>query len=232
MNDIHLYKVFPNPGKALYTNKCNSQTTSSTERRQSGSGNVFSSFCWQANPQLWHRVLCSNHHPSLSTLRSKRLSSSKRKWWAIYTQIYQYMPYDHMCLCLCLCGCVCVCVCVCVWPYVSVFVSVFVWLKVNCIQMFLLYSEGKMTKLDMAFCHFGCFEAILGTLGIYVSFVEKYLAIPYFFSVMVISLENICIISPSLLRHILGSFGCILGYALLFLENCSMFSYEILSMFL
>ena len=32
---------------------------------------------------------CSNHHPSLSTLRSKGLSRSKMKWWAIYTQIYQ-----------------------------------------------------------------------------------------------------------------------------------------------
>ena len=30
---------------------------------------------------------CSNHHPSLSTLRSKGLSRSKMKWWAIYTNI-------------------------------------------------------------------------------------------------------------------------------------------------
>ena len=28
---------------------------------------------------------CSNHHPSLSTLRSKGLNRSKMKWWAIYT---------------------------------------------------------------------------------------------------------------------------------------------------
>ena len=27
---------------------------------------------------------CSNHHPSLSTLRSKGLNRSKMKWWAIY----------------------------------------------------------------------------------------------------------------------------------------------------
>ena len=27
---------------------------------------------------------CSNHHPSLSTLRSKGLNRSKLKWWAIY----------------------------------------------------------------------------------------------------------------------------------------------------
>ena len=32
---------------------------------------------------------CSNHHPSFSTLRPKRLSRSKMKWWAIYIQIYQ-----------------------------------------------------------------------------------------------------------------------------------------------
>ena len=32
---------------------------------------------------------CSNHHPSLSTLRSKGLSRSKMKWRAIYIQIYQ-----------------------------------------------------------------------------------------------------------------------------------------------
>ena len=29
----------------------------------------------------------SNHHPSLSTLRSKGLSRSKMKWWAIYTNL-------------------------------------------------------------------------------------------------------------------------------------------------
>ena len=30
---------------------------------------------------------CSNHHPSLSTLRPKGLSHSKIKWWAIHTNI-------------------------------------------------------------------------------------------------------------------------------------------------
>ena len=29
-------------------------------------------------------IECSNHHPSLKTLRSKGLSCSKMKWWAIY----------------------------------------------------------------------------------------------------------------------------------------------------
>ena len=30
-------------------------------------------------------IECPNHHPSLSTLRPKGMSSSKMKWWAIYT---------------------------------------------------------------------------------------------------------------------------------------------------
>ena len=30
---------------------------------------------------------CSNHYPSISTLRSKGLSHSKMKWWAIYTNL-------------------------------------------------------------------------------------------------------------------------------------------------
>ena len=30
---------------------------------------------------------CSNHHPSLTTLRSKGLSRSKMKWWATYTNL-------------------------------------------------------------------------------------------------------------------------------------------------
>ena len=49
---------------------------------------VFSTLCWQANLQLWHRVLkCSIHHPSLSTLRPKGLSSTKMKWWATYRNL-------------------------------------------------------------------------------------------------------------------------------------------------
>ena len=30
---------------------------------------------------------CSNHHPSLPTLRSKELSQIKMKWFAIYTNL-------------------------------------------------------------------------------------------------------------------------------------------------
>ena len=33
---------------------------------------------------------CTNHHPSLSTLRPKWLSHSKMKWWAIYTNLPVY----------------------------------------------------------------------------------------------------------------------------------------------
>ena len=32
-------------------------------------------------------IECSNHHPSLSTLRSKELGRSKMKWWATYTNL-------------------------------------------------------------------------------------------------------------------------------------------------
>ena len=34
-----------------------------------------------------HDIECSNHHPSLSTLRSKGLSLSNMKWWAIHTNL-------------------------------------------------------------------------------------------------------------------------------------------------
>ena len=43
---------------------------------------------------------CSNHHPSLSTLRPKGLSRSKMKWWEwwaiyiIYIYIYIYIIYN------------------------------------------------------------------------------------------------------------------------------------------
>ena len=39
------------------TNKCYSQTNSFFERRYSGPGNVSSTLCWQANRQLWQKVL-------------------------------------------------------------------------------------------------------------------------------------------------------------------------------
>ena len=42
------------------TRKRNSQTTPSLGHRP---GNIFSTLCWQANPQLWHRVLKSQSLP-------------------------------------------------------------------------------------------------------------------------------------------------------------------------
>ena len=34
-----------------------------------------------------YEIECSNHHPSLSTLRLKWLDHSKIKWWALYTNL-------------------------------------------------------------------------------------------------------------------------------------------------
>ena len=34
-----------------------------------------------------YHIECSNQHPSLSTLRTKGLSRSNMKWWAIYTNL-------------------------------------------------------------------------------------------------------------------------------------------------
>ena len=41
-------------------------------------------------------IECSNHHLSLSTLRSKGLSCSKMKWLAIYTNIYKYLYLNFL----------------------------------------------------------------------------------------------------------------------------------------
>ena len=38
-------------------------------------------------PTRTYDIECSNHHPSLSTLRPKLLSHSKMKWWAIHTKL-------------------------------------------------------------------------------------------------------------------------------------------------
>ena len=44
-------------------------------------------------------IECSNHHPSLSTLRPKGLSLGKMKWWAIHTNLPvgapARLPYPH-----------------------------------------------------------------------------------------------------------------------------------------
>ena len=39
------------------------------------------------NPTRNYHIECSNHHPSLPTLRPKWLGHSKMKWWAIHTNI-------------------------------------------------------------------------------------------------------------------------------------------------
>ena len=38
-------------------------------------------------PTRNYDIECSNHHPSLSTQRPKRLSTRKMKWWAIHTKL-------------------------------------------------------------------------------------------------------------------------------------------------
>ena len=43
-------------------------------------------------PTRNYEIGSSNHHPSLSTLRPKRLSCSKMKWWGIHTTL----PADGM----------------------------------------------------------------------------------------------------------------------------------------
>ena len=52
------------------TSKWHSQTTSSSEPRQPGAGNVFTTLCWQPNAQLWHRVLKPPSVPINPKLRS------------------------------------------------------------------------------------------------------------------------------------------------------------------
>ena len=78
-----------------FISKCHSQTSLSLEQRchsqatpcLSQSHETF--LAQPANKQTRnYNTECSNHHPSLSTLRLKVLSRSKMKWLAIYTQIY------------------------------------------------------------------------------------------------------------------------------------------------
>ena len=57
-------------------------------RSRHSQGNIFSTLCWQTNPQLWHRIL---KPPSLSINLKVKVSCSKIKWWAIYIYIYIYI---------------------------------------------------------------------------------------------------------------------------------------------
>ena len=64
-----------------------SQTTPSSERRKPAPGNVFSTLCWQANPQLWHK--------SAQTIIPPYQHRDQRDWAVAewngepYIQIYQ-----------------------------------------------------------------------------------------------------------------------------------------------
>ena len=45
-----------------------------------------------------YNIECSNHHPSVSTLKPKGLSRSKMKWRAIYTNLpYWYLVRIYLC---------------------------------------------------------------------------------------------------------------------------------------
>ena len=75
-----------------FTCECHSQTTSSSEWRPENKGQktrarklflVLSADKETCN----YDIECSDHHPSLSTLRPKGLSRNKIKWWAIHTNL-------------------------------------------------------------------------------------------------------------------------------------------------
>ena len=69
-----------------FTSKCHSQTTHPWSRDSQSQEKILAP---SADKQTCnYDTEYSNHHPSLSTLRSKGLSCSKMKWWAIYTYIY------------------------------------------------------------------------------------------------------------------------------------------------
>ena len=73
----HIYK---------FTSTFHSQTTPSSEWRQRGAGDVFQHPLLTSKPATVTEE-CSNHHRSLSTLRSKGLSCSRMKWLPIYTNL-------------------------------------------------------------------------------------------------------------------------------------------------
>ena len=71
---IYIYK---------FTSKYHSQNALSLEWRQPRPENVFTFLAPSADKETRnYDTECSNHHPSLSTLRSKGLSRFKMKWWA------------------------------------------------------------------------------------------------------------------------------------------------------
>ena len=74
----HIYKL---------TSQWHGETTLSLKWRKPASGSVFSTLCWRGNTQLWHRVLKLPSLPINPKLRSKVLSRTKMKLWAIYTNL-------------------------------------------------------------------------------------------------------------------------------------------------
>ena len=75
-----------------FTCECHSQTTSSSVWRPENKGQktrarkfflVLSADKETCN----YDIECSDHHPSLSTLRPKGVSRNKIKWWAIHTNL-------------------------------------------------------------------------------------------------------------------------------------------------
>ena len=68
-----------------FTSECHSQASPSSEWDSQGQKTYLAP---HADKQIRnYDIECSNHHPSLSTLRPKGLSHSKMKWLAIYIQI-------------------------------------------------------------------------------------------------------------------------------------------------
>ena len=77
-----------------FTSKCYSQSTPSSAWRQPRPGNASSADKQTCN----YDTECSNHLLPLSILRSKRLSRSKMKWRAVYTNLpanYIYICYIY-----------------------------------------------------------------------------------------------------------------------------------------
>ena len=71
-----------------FTSKCHRQITPSSERDSQGQETFLAP---SADKQTRnYDIECSNHHPSLSALRSKGLSRSKMKWWVIYKFTSKY----------------------------------------------------------------------------------------------------------------------------------------------
>ena len=68
-----------------FTSECQSQTTTTSERRYPGPGNVFSTSADKQTSNF--DIDCSNNCPSILSLTWKGLSCRKMKWWAIHTSL-------------------------------------------------------------------------------------------------------------------------------------------------